>query len=86
MTGYQPDPRYTRTVDIDFDVGSETIDYQKIAEAEKLKPMELELRKLEDMVKDIVENMEHLQDREEKMRNTNGMSTLPPHLFYCYCS
>jgi hypothetical protein len=48
-----------------------------LAEAEKLKPMEVELRKLEDMVKDIVENMEHLQAREEKMRNTNGMSTLP---------
>ena len=74
MTGYQPDPRYTRTVDIDFDIGSETIDYQKLAEAEKLKPMELELRKLEDMVKDIVDNMEHLQAREEKMRNTNGTS------------
>lgn len=72
MTGYQPDPRYTRTVDIDFDIGSETIDYQKLAEAEKLKPMEVELRKLEDMVKDIVDNMEHLQEREEKMRNTNG--------------
>ncbi|KAF9134640.1 vesicle coat component [Mortierella sp. 14UC] len=69
--GYQPDPRYTRSVDIDFDIGSETIDYAKLAEAEKLKPMELELRKLEDMVKDIVDNMEHLQQREEKMRNTN---------------
>lgn len=76
MAGYQPDPRYTRTVDIDFDIGSETIDYAKLAEAEKLKPMELELRKLEDMVKDIVDNMEHLQDREEKMRNTNGTSFL----------
>ncbi|KAG0368536.1 emp24/gp25L/p24 family/GOLD-domain-containing protein [Gamsiella multidivaricata] len=69
--GYQPDPRYTRTVDIDFDVGSETIDYAKLAEQEKLKPMELELRKLEDLVKDILENMEQLQAREERMRNTN---------------
>ncbi|KAF9933855.1 vesicle coat component [Linnemannia zychae] len=69
--GYKPGPHYTRTVDIDFDIGSETIDYQKLAEAEKLKPMEVELRKLEDMVKEIVENMEHLQEREEKMRNTN---------------
>ena len=70
--GYQPDPRYTRTIDIDFDIGSETIDYAKLAEQEKLKPMEVELRKLEDMVKDILENMEHLQAREERMRNTNG--------------
>lgn len=44
----------------------------KLAEKEKLKPMELELRKLEDLVKDVIEDMEHLQRREEKMRNTNG--------------
>ncbi|KAF9951967.1 vesicle coat component [Mortierella alpina] len=69
--GTQPDPRYTRTVDIDFDIGSETIDYAKLAETEKLKPLELELRKLEDLVKDILDNMDHLQQREEGMRNTN---------------
>ncbi|KAI1314692.1 vesicle coat component [Mortierella claussenii] len=69
--GYQPDPRYTRTVDLDFDIGSETVDYEKLAEKEKLAPMELELRKLEDLVKDILDNMEHLQAREERMRNTN---------------
>ncbi|KAG0201681.1 vesicle coat component [Mortierella sp. GBA30] len=68
----QPDTRYTRTVDIDFDIGSETIDYAKLAETEKLKPMEIELRRLEDLVRDILENMEHLQEREEGMRNTNG--------------
>ncbi|GJJ76256.1 p24 family protein delta-1 [Entomortierella parvispora] len=69
--GYKPDSRYSRVVDIDFEIGSETIDYEKLAETEKLKPMELALRKLEDMVKDILENMEHLQAREERMRNTN---------------
>ncbi|KAF9169231.1 vesicle coat component [Mortierella sp. AD011] len=69
--GYRPDPKYTRTVDIDFDIGSETIDYELLAKQEKLKPMEVELRKLEDMIKDILENMEHLQAREERMRNTN---------------
>ncbi|KAF9101694.1 vesicle coat component [Mortierella sp. AM989] len=69
--GYKPDSKYTRTVDIDFVIGSETIDYAKLAEQEKLKPMELELRKLEDLVKDILGNMEHLQAREERMRNTN---------------
>ncbi|KAF8944807.1 vesicle coat component, partial [Haplosporangium bisporale] len=66
-----PDPRYTRSVEIDFEIGAETIDYVKLAEKEKLKPMEVELRKLEDMVKEILDNMEVLQAREEKMRNTN---------------
>ncbi|KAG0057431.1 vesicle coat component [Gryganskiella cystojenkinii] len=70
-SGYKPDPRYSRAVDIEFEIGSETIDYEKLAETEKLKPMELALRKLEDNVKDILENMEHLQQREETMRNTN---------------
>ncbi|KAG0345085.1 vesicle coat component [Podila humilis] len=69
--GVHPDPKYSRSVDIDFEIGAETIDYAKLAEKEKLKPMEVELRKLEDMVKEILENMEHLQSREEKMRNTN---------------
>ncbi|CAO3570225.1 unnamed protein product [Mortierella alpina] len=69
--GTQPDPRYTRAVDIDFDIGSETIDYVKLAETEKLKPLEVELRKLEDLVRDILDNMDHLQQREEGMRNTN---------------
>ncbi|GJJ78613.1 p24 family protein delta-1 [Entomortierella parvispora] len=66
-----PDPRYFRNVDVDFDIGSETKDYDALAKAEKLKPMEMELRKMEDMVQDIIENMEHLQQREERMRNTN---------------
>ncbi|KAG0289352.1 vesicle coat component [Linnemannia gamsii] len=69
--GYKPDPKYTRVVDVDFEIGSETIDYLKLAEKEKLKPMEVELRKLEDLVKEVIEDMEHLQRREEKMRNTN---------------
>jgi len=78
-----PDPRYFRNVDVDFDIGSETKDYDALAKAEKLKPMEIELRKMEDMVQDIIENMEHLQQREETMRNTNGKSTPSPSLFAC---
>ncbi|KAF9932352.1 vesicle coat component [Linnemannia zychae] len=70
-SGYKPDPKYSRVVDLEFQIGSETIDYVKLAEKEKLKPMEVELRKLEDQVNDIIENMEFLQRREEKMRNTN---------------
>src|SRR5690554_7552748 len=72
LPGYKPDSRYVRVIDLDFDIGVETIDYAKLAEAEKLKPMEVELRKLEDMVQDILDDMDHLQRREERMRNTNG--------------
>ncbi|KAI8352547.1 emp24/gp25L/p24 family/GOLD-domain-containing protein [Mortierella sp. GBAus27b] len=78
--GYTPDSRYSRAIDVEFEIGSETIDYVKLAETEKLKPMEVELRKLEDLVRDILGNMEHLKDREEKMRNTNGKSQEPKNL------
>ncbi|KAF9365515.1 vesicle coat component [Mortierella sp. NVP85] len=68
---YKPDARYSRMIDVDFEIGAEAIDYVKMAEQEKLKPMEVELRKLEDQVGEILRNMEHLKAREERMRNTN---------------
>ncbi|KAG0297920.1 vesicle coat component [Dissophora globulifera] len=69
--GLKPDSRYSRTVEFTIQFGSETVDYVKVAKEEKLKPMEVELRKLEDIVKDVMKNMIHLQKREEIMRDTN---------------
>jgi hypothetical protein len=63
-------------IDVDFEIGAEAIDYVKMADQEKLKPMEVELRKLEDQVGEILRNMEHLKAREERMRNTNGKDHL----------
>jgi hypothetical protein len=48
------------------------LDYSKIAKAEKLEPLELELRKLEKVVQEIWDEMEYLKRREAKMRDTNG--------------
>jgi len=69
--GFRPDPKYHRTIDLDIDVGAEAIDYNALAQAEKLKPMEAELRKLEQVVQEIVDEMEYLRRREAKMRDTN---------------
>ncbi|KAF9168084.1 vesicle coat component [Actinomortierella ambigua] len=69
--GVQPDQRLTSFIDLDFDIGSEAQDYAKLAETERLKPLEIELRKIEGIVGEVMNTMEHLRNREERMRNTN---------------
>ena len=49
-------------------------DYDAIAKAEKLKPLEKELRKLEDLSESIVNDFAYMRAREEEMRDTNGMN------------
>lgn len=44
----------------------------QIGEAAKLKPIEVELRKLEDLSNDIVHDFSIMRKREEEMRDTNG--------------
>ncbi|OZJ05324.1 hypothetical protein BZG36_01561 [Bifiguratus adelaidae] len=69
--GIQPDPKYSRVIDLEFEIGAEADDYQSLAKAEKLAPLEVELRKLEKVVQEIVDEMEYLKTREAKMRDTN---------------
>ncbi|CAI2179103.1 5096_t:CDS:2 [Funneliformis geosporum] len=68
---FRPDPKYRRTIDLDIDVGAEAIDYDALAKAEKLKPIDAELRKLEQVVQEIVDEMDYLRKREARMRDTN---------------
>ncbi len=44
----------------------------QVGKAEKLKPLELELRRLEDLAESIVNDFAYMRAREEEMRNTNG--------------
>ena len=44
----------------------------QLAKAEKLKPLEVELRRLEDLSKSIVDDFAYMRAREEEMRDTNG--------------
>ena len=39
---------------------------------EKLKPLEVELRRLEDLSESIVNDFAYMKKREEEMRDTNG--------------
>ena len=50
----------------------------QLGKAEKLKPMELELRRLEDLAESVVNDFAYMRAREEEMRDTNGELSLAP--------
>ncbi|XP_002128822.1 transmembrane emp24 domain-containing protein 10-like [Ciona intestinalis] len=51
--------------------GVEAKNYDELAKTEKLKPLEVELRRLEDLSESIVQAFAYMKKREEEMRNTN---------------
>ena len=69
-----PADRYqnpSRHVELDIDIGADARDWSAIQAAEKLKPVETELRRIEETVNEIVSEMEYLRLREQKLRDTN---------------
>ncbi|XP_060557513.1 transmembrane emp24 domain-containing protein 10-like [Ruditapes philippinarum] len=60
-----------REVSLDMKHGVEAKSYDDLAKAEKLKPLEVELRRLEDLSKSIVDDFAYMRAREEEMRDTN---------------
>jgi len=69
--GFIPSDQYYRNVLLTIETGPEAIDYTEIAKTEKLKPVEIELRKLEGIVEKIVDDMEKIKQKEIDLRNTN---------------
>ncbi|CAF3362060.1 unnamed protein product [Rotaria socialis] len=65
-------PHHT-TKEVTFTIkhGVETKDYDALAKANKLKPLEVELNRLEDLSTAIVSDFAYMKEREEEMRNTN---------------
>ena len=61
----------TRHVELDIDIGADAKDWSAVQATEKLKPVETELRRIEEMVQEIVQEMEYLRSREQKLRDTN---------------
>ncbi|KAM3958088.1 transmembrane emp24 domain-containing protein bai [Aphomia sociella] len=61
----------SQDVTLDIKVGIEAKNYEGIQEAAKLKPMELELKRLEDLSEAIVQDFSFMRKREEEMRDTN---------------
>nr|CDI54177.1 related to ERV25-component of the COPII-coated vesicles [Melanopsichium pennsylvanicum 4] len=59
------------TVDLDVDIGADAVDYNAIANQESLSGLETEMRKLEAVASEIVNEMEYLKKRELRMADTN---------------
>ena len=51
--------------------GVEAKSYDGLGDAAKLKPLEVELKRLEDLSESIVQDFAHMRQREEEMRDTN---------------
>ena len=55
----------------------------QLAKAEKLKPMEVELKRLEDLADAIVNDFAYMRQREQEMRDTNGMDVSYAIIHFC---
>lgn len=70
-----------RHIELDIDIGADAKDWSAIQATEKLKPVEAELRRIEEMVAEIVGEMEYLRAREQKLRDTNESTNSRVKLF-----
>lgn len=70
MADTAPQP-HVRHVELDVDIGADAKDWSAVQATEKLKPVETELRRIEEIVQEIVNEMEYLRSREQKLRDTN---------------
>ena len=85
--GYAPDALYTAQIDLSLKSGYEAIDYGEVAKTEHLKPVELEMRKMENILDGVVTELDYMKTREEALRNTNGfiiiiISSTPQYLVF----
>jgi len=68
--GFSNDPKF-HEVSLNIRKGIEAKNYDETAKTEKLKPLEIELRRLEDLSDSIVNDFQYMKQREEEMRSTN---------------
>ena len=61
----------TRSIELDIDIGADAKDWNAIQAGEKLKPVEAELKRISEVAKEVVEEMDFLRGREMKLRDTN---------------
>ncbi|PHH81789.1 hypothetical protein CDD83_3480 [Cordyceps sp. RAO-2017] len=66
----RPNPAY-RNVELDIDIGADAKDWSAIQATEKLKPVEADLRRIEELTAEIVREMDYMRAREQKLRDTN---------------
>lgn len=63
--------RKMRDIELEVLIGSSARDWSALQAAEKLKPTELLLRQLSDRVDELYHNLQYMQAREERLRDTN---------------
>jgi len=68
--------KYNRIIDLDVDIGADAVDYNAIAAKESLSGLETEMRKLEGLVKEIVDEMSYLKAREIRFQTTNQSTNI----------
>ncbi|KAI0164344.1 emp24/gp25L/p24 family/GOLD-domain-containing protein [Hypoxylon sp. FL1284] len=61
----------SRHIELDIDIGADAKDWSAIQATEKLRPVETELRRIEESIAEIVREMDYLRAREQKLRDTN---------------
>lgn len=61
----------TRSVELDIDIGADAKDWQAVQAGEKLKPVEADLKRIAEVAKEIVDEMNYLKEREMMLRDTN---------------
>ncbi|KAG0672984.1 transcription elongation factor spt5 [Pichia californica] len=60
-----------REIELEVEAGANARDWNAIQSAEKLKPSEVQLRKVDEMLEEVITEMEYLVRREERLRDTN---------------
>ncbi|KAH6609719.1 endoplasmic reticulum vesicle 25 [Trichoderma cornu-damae] len=71
LTGPNKPNVKVRVIELDIDIGADAKDWSAIQATEKLKPVEAELRRIEELTAEVVYEMEYLRLREQKLRDTN---------------
>lgn len=79
VPGYQRG--HPQEVSLNIKTGIEAKTYEGIGEVAKLKPLELDLKMLEDLSSSIVQDFSDMKHRAEEMRNTNESTSKRVHWF-----
>lgn len=63
--------RLSRNIELDVEIGANARDWNHLQALEKLKPTEVELRRIEELTDEIARELEYLRIRETRLRDTN---------------
>lgn len=58
-------------ISMELNIGVEAMDFLEVARQESLQPLEMEIRRLEEISKSVLHDLMRMSDRESEMRNIN---------------